>query len=199
MIRKAESKKPALVFLRGKKTILRPLRKATDFELCLRWINDPEVNQYLLSYFPVTEKKEKEWFNRLANNPTEIVLGIETLAGKLIGNMALVHINAKDRTALTGALIGEKEYWGKGYGTDAKMTLLNYAFNTLNLRKINSSVYAHNKRSLKYNLKCGYKVEGVRKKQIFRNGKYRDEILLAVFKEDWLPIWNRYQRTGKFR
>jgi RimJ/RimL family protein N-acetyltransferase len=190
---------PKLVFLKGKKTILRPLRKATDFELCLRWINDPDVNQYLLVYFPVTEKKEEEWFDRIANNPNEIVLGIETLDGKLIGNMALVHINAKDRTASTGALIGEKEYWSKGYGTDAKMTLLNYAFNTLNLRKINSSVYAFNKRSLRYNLKCGYKVEGVRKKQIFRNGKYHDEILIAIFKEDWLPIWERYQNSIKIR
>ncbi|HXF49507.1 MAG TPA: GNAT family protein [Verrucomicrobiae bacterium] len=191
--------RPKLVFLKGKKTILRPLRKATDFELCLRWINDPEVNQYLLVYFPVTEKKEEEWFDRMANNPNEIILGIETLDGKLIGNMALVHINAKDRTASTGALIGEKKYWGKGYGTDAKMTLLNYAFNTLNLRKINSSVYAFNKRSLQYNLKCGYKVEGVRKKQIFRNGKYHDEILIAVFKEDWLPIWKKYQNLIKIR
>lgn len=197
MSKKPKNRKSKLIFLKGKKTILRPLRKATDFELCLRWINDPEVNQYLLVYFPVTEKKEKEWFERIANNPNEIVLGIETLDGKLIGTMALVHINGKDRTASTGALIGEKEYWGKGCGTDAKMTLLNYAFNTLNLRKINSSVYAFNKRSLKYNLKCGYKVEGVRKKQLFRNGIYHDEIIIAVFKEDWLPFWKKYQKASE--
>lgn len=189
------AKKPKLVFLKGRKTILRPLRKATDFELCLRWINDPEVNQYLLIHFPLTEKKEEEWFDKLANDPNEVVLGIETLDGKLIGTMGLHRINSKDRTAMTGALVGEKEYWGKGYGTDAKMTLLDYAFNTLNLRKINSSVYAFNKRSLKYNLKCGYKIEGVRKKQIFRNGKYHDEILIAVFKESWLPLWKKYCKT----
>ncbi|MCI0330170.1 MAG: GNAT family N-acetyltransferase [candidate division Zixibacteria bacterium] len=199
MRKKAKSKSSKLVFLKGKKTILRPLRKATDFELCLRWINDPEVNQYLLVHFPVTEKKEEEWFDKVANNPKEVILGIETLDGKLIGTMALHNINGKDRTAATGALIGEKKYWGKGYGTDAKMTLLDYAFNTLNLRKINSSVYAFNKRSLKYNLKCGYKIEGVRKKQIFRNGKYNDEIIIAVFKEDWLPFWKKYRKTGKVR
>jgi RimJ/RimL family protein N-acetyltransferase len=190
---------PKLVFLKGKKVILRPLRKATDFELCLRWINDPEINQYLVVYMPVTEKKEEEWFENLASNPNEIVLGIETPEGRLIGTMGLHNINGKNRTAFTGALIGEKECWGKGYGTDAKMTLLHYAFNTLNLRKINSSVYAFNQRSLKYNLKCGYKIEGVRKKQIFRNGKYHDEILIAVFKDDWLPLWKKYQKTGMFR
>lgn len=197
MNKKLKERRPKLVFLRGKKTILRPLRKATDFELCLRWINDPEVNQYLLVYFPVTEKKEEEWFDSFSNNPNEVVLGIEIPDGRLIGTMGLHNIKLKDRTAVTGALIGEKEYWSKGYGTDAKMTLLDYAFNTLNLRKINSSVYAFNKRSLKYNLKCGYKIEGVRKKQIFRNGKYHDEIIIAVFKENWLPIWKKYQKTGK--
>ena len=103
MKKRIKNQNPKLVFLKGKKTALRPLRKTTDFELCLRWINDPEVNRYLLVYFPVTEKREEEWFVRVANNPSEIVLGIETLDGKLIGNMALVHINAKDRTASTGA------------------------------------------------------------------------------------------------
>ncbi len=199
MKKKMKNRNSKLVFLKGKKTILRPLRKATDFELCLRWINDPEVNQYLLIHFPLTEKKEEEWFDKVANDPNEVVLGIETLDGRLIGTMGLHRINSKDRTAMTGALIGEKEYWGKGFGTDAKMTLLDYAFNTLNLRKINSSVYAFNKRSLKYNLKCGYKIEGVRKKQIFRNGKYNDEILIAVFKENWLPVWKKYQRSANRR
>lgn len=52
---------------------------------------------------------------------------------------------------------------------------------------------------MKYNLKCGYKIEGVRRKQRFRRGKYNDEILIAVFKENWLPIWKKYQNTGKVR
>jgi len=188
-----------LVFLKGKKVILRPLRKSTDFEFCLRWINDPEVNRYWAAHLPVTEKKEEEWFDALANKPGEIAFGIETLEGNLVGMLALMNINVKDRTAISGTVIGEKEYWNKGFGTDAKMILLDYAFNTLNLRKINSSVSAFNKRSLLYNFHCGYKIEGVRKKQIFRRGRYVDEILLAVFKLDWLPIWKRYQKTGKLR
>ena len=101
--------------------------------------------------------------------------------------------------ATTGALIGDKDYWGKGFGTDAKMILLDYAFNTLGLRKILSAVIDYNKRSLRYSLHCGYKIEGVRKKQIFRNGRFRDEFMLAVFKKDWLPIWRRYKRTGSVK
>lgn len=195
--KKERNQKP--VFLKGKKTNLRPLRKSTDFELCLRWINDPEVWRYYGTYLPATERKVKELFDFLTHKPGQIALGIETLEGNLIGLMTLLKINDKDQTAISDTLIGEKEYWDKGYGTDAKMILLDYAFNTLNLRKINSSVASHNKRSLQYNLHCGYKIEVVRKRQIFHLGKYKDEILLAVFKPDWLPIWRKYQKTGKLR
>lgn len=177
--------------------LLRPLRKETDLEACLRWINDPEVNHYLKIYLPMPAQGEAEWFDSIAKSRSDIVLAIETLTGKFIGTMGLHRINWKDRVATTGALIGEKEYWGKGYGTDAKMILLDYAFNTINLRKICSSVFSFNKRSLRYLLHTGYKVEGVRRKQIFKQGKYWDEIILGLFRQDWLPAWERYQEASK--
>lgn len=189
--------KNRVVFLKGRKVILRPLNKENDLENCQRWINDPEVRRFLKRVLPTSKQAEAEWFDNLSKRTDDIVLAIETLDGKFIGTMGLHKINWKDRTAVTGALIGEKAYWDKGYGTDAKMILLDYAFNQLGLRKICSSVLAFNKRSLQYNLHCEYKIEGVRKKQIFRDGNYWDEILLAVFREDWLSIWKKYQKTGK--
>lgn len=191
--------KGRVVFLRGNKVTLRPLRKATDVEACLRWINDPDINRYLIMFLPVMQQAEEEWFDRLSKDEHNIALAIETLEGTLIGTMGLHQISWRDRIATTGALIGEKEYWGKGYGTDAKMTLLNFAFNSANLRKICSSVIAFNTRSLQYNLNCGYQIEGRRRKQFFRNGRYWDEILLAVFKKDWSPVWRKYQKTGSLK
>ena len=113
--------------------------------------------------------------------------------------MGIHHINWVNGTATTGAIIGEVENRGKGYGTDAKMTLLNYMFNTLNLRKICSEVIEYNTRSYNYSLGCGYREEGRKIKHIFRNGQYWDLIQLAVFKEDWLPIWAKYCETGKVK
>lgn len=184
---------PGTVFLRGKKTILRPLEKK-DVPLFTRWINDPDVSHYLNTCLPMTEREEEEWLENLAKKKqTDIVLGLE-VDGKLIGLMGIHGISWRDRCATTGAMIGEKEYWNKGHGTDAKMVLLNYAFNTLGLRRIASSVVAYNKRSLNYSLHCGYKIEGTRKKRFFRNGRYHDEIILAVFKKDWLPYWKKYKQ-----
>jgi RimJ/RimL family protein N-acetyltransferase len=76
------------------------------------------------------------------------------------------------------------------------MALLNYAFNTLNLRKVCSSVLAFNKRSLHYQLNQGYKIVGKRRHQVFKNGKYYNEILLELFKKDWQKIWEEYNEEG---
>ena len=185
---------PEIVFARGKRIILRPLLKR-DIPQLLQWINDTEITQYLMAHLPITEAQEEKWFESLSTrSDTDVVFAITTLDGKLIGNMGIRAINWKDRTASTGALIGDKDYWGKGYGTEAKMLILNYAFNTLNLRKITSSVLAFNKRSHAYLKKCGYAEEGTRKRQFFVRGRYVDEILLAVFKKDWQPIWQEYKK-----
>lgn len=188
----------APIFLEGKMVNLRPFGKA-DIPTLTYWINDPEVRKFLIGTWPQTERQEEEWFNKLGSDDKNIVLAIETKDGILIGSMGIHRIDWKDRVATTGALIGEKEYWGKGYGTDAKMILLDYAFNTLNLRKICSNVYPYNKRSLHYSLHCGYKIEGRRRRQVFKNGRYWDLIELGLFKEEWLPIWKRYKRTGRVR
>jgi len=187
-----------LIFLKGKRVVLRPLLES-DIPSMLRWINDPEVNQYLCIYTPQMEQDQKNWLERVRESQkrgTDLVFAIETSDGECIGNMGIHGISWKDRTATTGALIGEEEYWGKGYGTEAKMLLLDYAFNTLNLRKIYSSVIAFNGRSRAYSLKCGYKEEGVRKDHWYRKGQYWDEILLAVFKEDWLPLWKKFKEES---
>ncbi len=182
-----------IVFLKGKRTTLRPISEK-DIPLFLRWINDSEVRQYIATIFPVTENDEREWVASLGKkSDKDVVLMIE-VKGKPIGTMGIHRIDWHTRIGTTGALIGEKGYWGKGYGTDAKMTLLNYAFNTLGLRKVMSSVKAFNTRSLKYSLHCGYVREGCLRKQHFVNGKYWDEIILGLFREEWLPYWEKYNK-----
>lgn len=187
-----------VVFLSGKITNLRPPQKS-DVPLLTKWINDPEVRRFIANTFPLTEKQEEGWYDGIGKDANRIDFVIETKDGKPIGVMGMHKVNWINRTAITGALIGEREYWGKGYGTDAKMFLLDYAFNTLGLRKIGSDVIAFNKRSLRYSLHCGYKVEGRLRKHIFRDGREWDQIMLGVFKHEWLPIWNRYSKTGKVR
>ena len=156
-----------VVFLEGKQVVLRPLDKATDLEFCQRWINDPGVRHFLMNAWPLSLEQEAKWFDGMINDKSNILLGIVIKESKeLIGVMSLNQIDWINRTAITGSWIGDKKHRGQGYGTDAKMALLAYAFLTLNLRKICSSAIAFNDASLRFNAKCGYKEEGVLKQQV---------------------------------
>jgi len=186
-----------VVFLRGDRVILRPLSKS-DLPRLLRWINDPEVRYYLESFMPMSETEEEKWLENLdKRKPNDLVLAIETTEGVHIGNMGLHRINWRDRTATTGAMIGEKEYWGKGLGTEAKMLFMDYAFNTLNLRRITSQVLVFNCRSIAYSKKCGYVEEGIFREHIWRNGEYHDLVNLAVFRDGFEKAREEWQKKRK--
>lgn len=193
-----------VIFLEGRKTILRPLNKETDIPFITRWINDPEVRRFVSNYLPQSVSMEEKWIDSRMNNMTsDIVFALEALVApgtfRFIGTMGIHDIHWKDRLVTTGALIGEKEFWGKGFGTDAKMTLLEYIFNTLHMHKVCSDLISYNTRSLHYSLHCGYKIEGRRKRHFFQEGRYYDVIELGLFKKDWLPVWKKYKETGSVK
>lgn len=177
-------------FIPGKNLYLRPVLKS-DFEVLIGWMNDREVLQFLTMYLPMTEKMEMEWIEKRSINENNIVLAIVLNDNTLIGTIGIHNIKWKDQTATSGCCIGRKECWGKGFGTEAKMLMLHYVFYELNLRKINSFVFSNNPRSLAYQKKCGGKVEGVMKKQVYHDGKYLNQISMAVFKEDFKRIWEK--------
>lgn len=176
-----------------------------DARLLLTWINDPEVRQYLMRYQPTMLEGEEKWLSDMGvrTGSTQAItdamlLIVEKQTNKRVGTIGLHRIDWKNRNAATGTLIGNKPYQGKGYGTDAKMLLLNWAFNELGLNKVESRVLAFNERSLAYAKKCGYEQVGNLKKHIWRNGLWHDEIILEVHAEAWRPLWKKFE-DGAFR
>jgi RimJ/RimL family protein N-acetyltransferase len=186
------------VFLRGKKTILRPVTKA-DLPMLMRWINDPDNRQYVLNYWPQTELSEEEWLKKISTSQTDLHLVVETIDGKPIGVMGLHRIDLKNRNAVTGTIIGDQENRGQGYATDAKLTLLQYCFEELPLHRVTSYVMAFNERSLRYAGRCGYREEARLKDMHWKKGQFWDQVILVVFREDWQRVWEVYQQTGAVR
>jgi RimJ/RimL family protein N-acetyltransferase len=182
-----------VVFRKGLLTYLRPFKKS-EAPILQRGMNDPEVTQFLGRVYPVTEREEEEWLDRQSRNNTDFAFAmVTTVDNKLIGSIGLHQISWPDRTAVTGTAIWDKEYWGRGYGTDAKMLLLDYAFNALDLLIIQSKVIAFNSRSLKYAEKCGYKeVARIPEWKRGKDGNRYDEVILTVTQETWRPLWVDY-------
>ena len=171
-----------MTVLKGKKISLRPVMLADAAKLFV-WINNPEVTRNLNAYLPMYEKDEEEWVaNMHKRKETDLVFGI-TLNGVLIGVTGLHQINQRDRTALFGIFIGEKEEWGKGYGTEVLRLIIEYAFDTLNLRKLWLHVFASNKRGRQCYTRCGFRKEGILKAHVYKTGQYEDVITMALFRK----------------
>jgi RimJ/RimL family protein N-acetyltransferase len=186
-----------VVFLQGKKVTLRPYAE-TDIPYLMKWVNDPEIRKNIARTMPATEKNERDWLDRIHKAENDLVALIIQAKGIPIGNIGL-DINWVERIGTVGILIGEKEYWGKGFGTDASMALIEYAFNTLNLRKIEWMAKAFNKRSIACALGCGFKIEGRLREEYFDEGRYWDQVVCGMFRREWLPKFQAYQKKRGLR
>lgn len=184
-----------VVFRTGKLVELRPHDKEKDAQIEQIWMNDPEITQYLMRIHPMTQRQQHEWIDGHGKSNSDIPLAIVKKDNdELIGSIGLHQIDYINRNAVTGTIIGNKKYWGKGYGTDAKMLLLDFAFNCLDLHIIRSDVLAFNGRSLAYGKKCGYEEVGRLPGWFYRDGERHDEVALVVTREKWLPLWEEYKK-----
>ncbi len=190
----AAEKTTRVYWRKGKKTLLCPLELA-DAPVIYRGINDPDSYSFLLSTDPKGLGYEEEWIkSKQRSDGKDITVGICTLEGVLIGTMGLHQIDSVHRKAITGSVIFDEAYRNQGYGTDAKMVLLDYAFNMLGLEVVESRAISFNDRSAAYSVKCGYKVEARLRSRFFRFGQRHDEIILSVVREEWLPLWEAYRQ-----
>jgi RimJ/RimL family protein N-acetyltransferase len=172
----------------GEKVQLGPVKREY-IESYLKWLNDSELTQYLAGYLPLTRMMEEDWIENLKKRTDTIIFAITTTkendVEKHIGNCGLHDIDWKNRTTEVGIMIGEKEYQGKGYGTEAMELLVKYGFEEVNLNRIYLRVHDFNIRAFKSYIKIGFIEEGRMRQAVFRKGKYHDTILMSILSEEW--------------
>lgn len=172
----------------GEKVCLRAY-KEEDIKVATELVNDAELKKFLTPGipFPMSLWQEEEWIKSQKDSQSgEFNFAIEDMkTKKYIGGCGLENVNWLARTAVVGIMIGDKNYWGKGYGTDAMKVLLKFIFENMNINKVKLNVFSFNERAIKSYKKCGFKVEGILKDEIFKEGKYYDEVLMAIFKEEF--------------
>ncbi|QTA37754.1 GNAT family N-acetyltransferase [Thermosipho ferrireducens] len=176
--------------LKGKLVRLRAYSK-DDLEKVLEYINDSEVKKCLTPGipFPFRKEDEEKWYQNL--NPfseKSYSFAIETLSdGEYIGGCGINNVYWKNSVATVGIFLG-KPFWNKGYGTDAMRVLVNFIFNEMNINKVRLDVYSFNKRAIKSYEKVGFKVEGILREEIFREGKYHDIFVMGILRNEWKKI-----------
>lgn len=170
----------------GKVTRLAIFDSEQDVKCWARWNQDSEYQQLQdsgpASLWPA--KNLKDWMEK----HFEEFLGfsIHTLAGdQIIGSIELSEIDWVAGNAWVGIGIGEREYWGKGYGSDAMNVLLRFAFESLNLKRVSLTVFEYNERAIKSYIKVGFKEEGRMRQWMQRAGQRYDLVFMGFMREEW--------------
>lgn len=169
--------------LQNKLVKLRPI-KLSDAPHYVRWFADPEVSRNLLQQ-RITLKQERQWIKKLQQSKKAVVFAIETLEGRHIGSIGLDDIMKGDGRATYGIVIGDRQYWGRGYGRAASELILEYGFSKLKLNRIALTVYEFNQRGIRLYRKLGFKKEGVARQYVRREGRYYDAIAMSLLKPEW--------------
>ena len=167
--------------LMGEKVILRE-KRLEDAPMDYVWRSDEEIAKLDAAY-PL--KMTYEEFLRLFKDqlryptPGSAKYGIETRAGKYIGNCMYYDLDSVSHQAEIGIVIGERDYWSKGYGYDAVVTLINHLFSTTQMRRLYLHTLEWNARAQRAFSKCGFTpVSPVRRSGL-------DFILMELPKSRW--------------
>lgn len=168
--------------LRGEKVTLRPVTR-DDYPRFLSFSNDVEVELAGGGDPPVPRALEyvQKFFEEGSG---KTIFAIEA-DGKLIGGCGLYHIDESSRHAELGISIGDKEYWGRGYGREAVSLVLDYAFRLRNLRRVWLEVHAENERAIRAYHACGFVEEGRQREHMWLAGRYVDNVMMGVLREEW--------------
>lgn len=169
--------------LRGTRCTLRP-PTTDDIPRYLAWFSDMEVTRYLGRRAVPSLQEEEEWFKRTAEDKNSVVWIIED-EGKAVGGIGIHAIDWLNAHAITGIVIGEKEYWRRGIATEAMALRTRYAFHELNLHKLKSRAFMENEASQRALQKAGYRRSGVEREEMYREGAWHDMWVCEVLREEW--------------
>jgi ribosomal-protein-alanine N-acetyltransferase len=170
---------------RGTRIGLRPITVADASPQYLAWLNDHEVNRYLESRFGEhTAESLRLFLEEMTVRDDVLFLAmIELESGRHVGNIKVGPINSYHGTADLGLLIGEKDCWGRGYGTEAIRLATVLAFERSDVRKLTASCYGENAGSAAAFRKAGWTDEGRRPAQFLRDGKPQDQLMFGIVRD----------------
>ncbi len=184
----------------GEHVRLRKLER-TDLPTLHRWMNDREVMawaRFSPDHMVSLAELEKEYEKELAGEEHErTTYFIEDRAtGKAIGWTAVRSWDRKHVNANVGIGLGEKEFWGKGYGTEAVSLLLEIVFDQQGWHRAELYTLAENRRAIRSAEKCGFHPCGLEHESSFYDGAYHNVIEMEQLRSEWNA---RKMRKGRAR
>lgn len=171
----------------GKLVRLREYRQE-DVPLVQAYFNDSETRSLmdLRIGYPYTLADVEQAYQKNSADHDTYHFAVEAIdTGKFIGDCSVCRVEWKARVAMVGIFIGDKDYWGKGYGADAMEALTRFCFVQLNMNKVKLGVFSFNARARRCYEKCGFTVEGILRQEAYDHGQYHDMIAMGILRGEW--------------
>jgi len=189
-----------LLLLKGERIGFGPLRSDL-LETYTRWVNDLQVTRTLaLPCLPHTVEKQEKWIQGALVSDDDVIFTIYILESmRPIGNIGLHDIDHESGSADFGMLIGERDVWGQGYGTEATRLAVRYGFDVLGLHNIQLETYGNNPGAIKAYERAGFRHIGVRR-GAKRIGRQRVDIyMMDILADEVSPSeLHRMMQTGSY-
>lgn len=150
-----------------------------------KWFNDPEVTEHMnKGVLENTIENQLAFFTKMIQSEKDLILAICDRKTEMhIGTTGLHNIDWMKGSAQFGITIGEKLFWGKNIGSIAWKMIVNYGFEELNLKKIDTKIFSDNLASIRIAEKCGFKKIKLLKNDVEKNGKLYDRIYMVLNKK----------------
>jgi RimJ/RimL family protein N-acetyltransferase len=172
----------------GEKVRLIPVDAERDSKLFAGWRNNSEYLRLMDGDFALhfSIEKMKKWMEENELSDAVAFFMIKNKEdNQIIGDIGLSGFQGKHSNAFVGISIGDPENWGRGFGTDAMRVILRYGFGMLNLHHISLTVFEYNPRGVKSYEKAGFKLEGVQRQFLNRDGRRWDMYRMGILKREW--------------
>lgn len=172
--------------IEGERCYLSPV-DAGDAELWTRWLNDLDVALPLgdEAYSTIALDAQRRVVGEIADRGEHVFTVVQSATDRPIGRCLLFDVNRTDRSAMAGILIGEKDRWGQGFGTEAMRLLLDYAFSLLNLHSVMLGVFDFNDRAIRSYRAVGFREIGRRRDARLIAGEWHDAILMDILADEF--------------
>jgi len=184
-----EKSKTKSRFLIGKRVYLRPFGSG-DLPYIQKWLNDAELRRLIGEVAPMSRAEIEKWYKGLLRDKDRIWFVIVLKEGdRVIGEAGLLRMFKPWRFTDMSIIVGEKDAWGKGYGTEAGRILLDYAFERLGFHRVSIGVVGFNERALRFWEGLGFKKEGVERDGYYCDNEYSDFVLMSILEDEYRKLY----------
>lgn len=174
--------------LNAKQIVLRSFSEE-NLEKSKKWANTKLLHPLILRSSFISDEVHRKWYQNLMVDPTKIVFVIqEKSSGIHIGNTGFYNYSCEHKRAEFWILIGEPEFWGKGFGFSALRLMLQYGFEELKLNKICLLVSVKNVPAIRLYERCGFYIEGILRKHYYIGNEYIDVYSMSLLRVEYDEI-----------